>query len=150
MSDSVYIREMTEEDIDEVYEIESKTYSTSWSKKILTHEVVENKHAYYVVIEYDDKIVGFAGMWVVFDDAQVTNIAITPPYQGRKLGEKLFRYMLESAVVLGVERLSLEVRVSNIVAQNMYRKFGLVPGGIRKGYYSDNNEDAIVMWVNVT
>lgn len=150
MSDSVHIREMNKSDIDEVYIIEEETYSTSWSKEILTYEVDQNKHAIYAVIEHNEKIVGYAGMWVVYDDAQITNIAIAPAFQGKKLGEKLFKYMLKTASILGVERLSLEVRVSNIVAQNMYRKFGLVPGGLRKGYYTDNNEDAIVMWVNIT
>jgi len=149
MSETVRIREMTQEDIDVVHEIEKETYSTAWTKDILTQEVVHNKHAFYAVVEYNDIIVGYAGMWVVFDDAQITTIAISPDYQGRKLGEQLFKHMLESAYALGVQRLSLEVRISNIVAQNMYRKFGLVPGGLRKGYYTDNNEDAIVMWVNI-
>lgn len=149
MSDSVYIREMIKSDIDEVFVIEEETYSTAWSKEILTYEVEENKHAIYAVIEYNNKIVGYAGMWAVFEDAQITNIAISPSYQGKKLGARLFKYMLEVASKLGVERLSLEVRVSNIVAQKMYRKFGLVPGGLRKGYYTDNNEDAIVMWVYI-
>ncbi|NAP01262.1 ribosomal-protein-alanine N-acetyltransferase, partial [Halomonas sp. MG34] len=95
------------------------------------------------------RIVRYVCTWVVLEDAQVTNIAIMPELRGNKLGEKLFRYMLLQIKLIGATRLSLEVRESNIPAQKLYRKFGLVPGGIRKNYYTDNQEDAIVMWVNI-
>lgn len=150
MSEAVHIREMKKEDIGEVYVIEKNTYTSAWTRDILEHEVLHNQHGIYAVIEYEQQIVGYAGMWVVFDDAQITTIAIDPKFQGKKLGQQLFQYMLQTAHNLGVKHLSLEVRTSNVVAQNMYRKFGLVPGGLRKGYYTDNNEDAIVMWVRLT
>lgn len=145
----MHIRKMVLEDVEAVYEIEKRSYTTSWSKRIFKDEVIHNAHAWYAVVEYKEEIVGYAGMWVVYDDAQITNIAIDPSFRGRRFGERLFRFMFQSAVALQAERLSLEVRVSNVIAQKMYRKFGLVPGGIRKGYYTDNNEDAVVMWVNI-
>src|SRR5699024_5156658 len=133
---------------EEVIEVEKASFTTSWTADIFYQEITENKYAHYYVLELDGKIVGYAGAWIVYEDAQITNIAIRPEYRGKKLGEKLFQFMMQLAMNEGAVRLSLEVRISNIVAQRMYRKFGLVPAGIRKSYYTDNNEDAIVMWVS--
>ncbi|GGB41262.1 ribosomal-protein-alanine N-acetyltransferase [Virgibacillus dakarensis] len=143
------IRKMEEHDVDQVAEVEKASFTAPWPRDIFQQEIVENQFAHYFVLQVDEKIVGYAGLWVVVDDAQITNIAIMPDYRGNKLGEKLFHYVMVQAVRLGGRRLSLEVRTSNIIAQHMYRKFGLVPGGIRKNYYVDNQEDAIVMWVNL-
>jgi [ribosomal protein S18]-alanine N-acetyltransferase len=143
------IRRMELADISQVVSVEIASFSSPWHAEIFNQELTENQHAHYFIIEINKKIIGYVGMWVVLDDAQITNIAILPGYRGNKLGEKLFRFALQQAVKMGVSRLSLEVRTSNIVAQKMYRKFGLVPGGIRKNYYTDNNEDAVVMWVNI-
>jgi [ribosomal protein S18]-alanine N-acetyltransferase len=85
-------------------------------------------------------------MWVIIDEAHITNIAIDPEMRGRKLGERLLRQMMRIAWVKGAERITLEVRVSNRIAQNLYKKLGFAPHGIRKGYYSDNHEDALIMW----
>lgn len=148
MSD-VFIRKMEVSDLDQVLEVEHASFATPWPREIFQQELEKNNHAHYFVMIEDDKIIGYAGVWIVFEDAQITNIAILPHYRGRKLGESLFYYVMKYGIQMGMERLSLEVRVSNIIAQKMYRKFGLVPGGIRRNYYTDNNEDAIVMWVNV-
>lgn len=144
----VVIRKMEITDVDDVITVEKASFATSWTADIFYQEITENKYAHYYVLELDGDIIGYAGAWIVFEDAQITNIAIKPEYRGRKLGEKLFQFMLQLAIKEGAARLSLEVRLSNIIAQRLYRKFGLVPGGIRKNYYTDNNEDAIVMWVN--
>lgn len=147
MNDPI-IRKMEVADVEEVIEVEKASFTTSWTADIFYQEITENKYAHYYVLELDGKIVGYAGAWIVYEDAQITNIAIRPEYRGKKLGEKLFQFMMQLAMNEGAVRLSLEVRISNIVAQRMYRKFGLVPAGIRKSYYTDNNEDAIVMWVS--
>ncbi|SFB38084.1 ribosomal-protein-alanine N-acetyltransferase [Lentibacillus halodurans] len=144
------IRKMGLSDIDAVMEVEKKSFMTPWPKDILLQELSHNQYAHYYVMLIDQQLIGYAGMWHVIDDAQITNIAINPDFRGRKWGETLFLYVLQQAVQMGTKRLSLEVRVSNIVAQRMYRKFGLVPGGVRKNYYADNQEDAIVMWVNLS
>lgn len=143
------IRPMELTDIDSVVEVEKASFDTPWSEDIFYQEIVKNQFAHYFVVEVDEKVIGYAGLWVVIDDAQITNVAIVPSYRGNKLGEKLFQFTMQQAIGLGSKRLSLEVRVSNVVAQRMYRKFGLVPGGLRKNYYTDNKEDAIVMWVNL-
>ncbi|UJL47115.1 ribosomal protein S18-alanine N-acetyltransferase [Virgibacillus sp. NKC19-16] len=143
------IREMELADVDQVMEVEVATFAAPWPTDIFYQEILDNEHAFYFVMELDKKIIGYIGTWIVIDDMQITNIAVTPAYRGMKLGEMLFRYTIQFAIKLGVARLSLEVRKSNIVAQKMYRKFGLVPGGIRKNYYAVDQEDAIVMWVNL-
>ncbi|WP_373895193.1 ribosomal protein S18-alanine N-acetyltransferase [Virgibacillus natechei] len=148
MSEMV-IRKMELTDVDEVMEVERATFAAPWPTDIFYQEILDNEHAFYFVMKLDDKAIGYIGTWIVIDDMQITNIAIHPAYRGYKFGEMLFKYIFQYAIKLGVARLSLEVRKSNIVAQKMYRKFGLVPGGIRKNYYADDQEDAIVMWVNL-
>jgi ribosomal-protein-alanine N-acetyltransferase len=91
-------------------------------------------------------IVGFAGMWLAFDEAHITTIGVDPPYRGRGLGEVLFLAMVDEAIARGANWLTLEVRVSNAAAQALYRKYGFTVHGTRKRYYSDNNEDAHIMW----
>ncbi|MBY7142404.1 ribosomal protein S18-alanine N-acetyltransferase [Virgibacillus sp. NKC19-3] len=143
------IRKMEIADVDQVMEVEKATFATPWPPDIFYQELLDNKHAFYFVMELDGKIIGYIGAWIVVDDMQITNVAVIPAYRGQKFGEMLFSYILQFAITLGVARLSLEVRKSNRIAQKMYRKFGLVPGGIREKYYADDQEDAIVMWVNL-
>ncbi|ENH96412.1 ribosomal-protein-alanine N-acetyltransferase [Gracilibacillus halophilus YIM-C55.5] len=140
---------MTKEDIDYVYDVDKRSFVTPWPKDIYYEEMTRNQYARYFVATVDQQVVGFCGTWMVIDEAQITNIAIDPAYRGRQLGTGLFQYVMNEAIANGVKRLSLEVRVSNVVAQRMYKKFGLVPGGIRKNYYVDNHEDALVLWVNL-
>src|SRR5699024_12172189 len=102
-----------------------------------------------IVIEVYGQVRGYVGMWMIIDEAQSTNIAILPSYRGKQLGTYLFEQAIRIALSSHMAKLSLEVRVSNIRAQHLYRKFGLVPGGIRKNYYTDNQEDAVVMWLDV-
>lgn len=147
--DNIVIRKMEKKDVPQVLQVEKASFTTPWTTEIFYHELMDNLHAYYYVVEIDGEVIGYSGMWVVIDEAQITNIAILPEYRGKKIGEKLFGHMMMTAIRLGAARLSLEVRVTNIVAQKMYRKFGLTPGGIRKSYYTDNQEDALVMWVNL-
>ncbi|WP_100012604.1 ribosomal protein S18-alanine N-acetyltransferase [Lentibacillus sediminis] len=143
------IRRMDLTDVDQVMEVEQATFSSPWTAEIFHQEIGHNQHAHYFVLELEKKIIGYAGAWIVVDDAQITNIAVDPAYRGNKFGEKLFRFTIQQIMMHGAVRLSLEVRVSNIAAQKLYRKFGLVPGGVRKNYYADDQEDALVMWVNL-
>ena len=145
----MHIREMKESDIKAVMKIDQEAFTSAWSEEVFIHEVNVNDYAHYFIVETKEKIIGYVGLWIVHEDAQITNVALLKKYRGYKIGEKLFGYALQYAQNQGAERLSLEVRVSNEIAQNMYDKFGLVPGGIRKKYYADDNEDALVMWVNL-
>jgi ribosomal-protein-alanine N-acetyltransferase len=92
------------------------------------------------------KIIGYAGMWLIVDEAHVTNVAILPAYRGKRLGEKLMSALLEHAKNRGAVRMTLEVRASNTVAQGLYSKFGFTSQGRRRNYYMDTKEDALIMW----
>lgn len=143
------IRKMELVDIEQVMEVDKRSFPKPWSKEIYTEEIKNNSYAHYFVLEVEDRIVGFCGMWLVLDEAQITNIAIDPNYRGKKYGEALFQYVMNVAIASQARILSLEVRVSNLIAQRLYKKFGLQPGGIRRNYYTDNQEDALVLWVNL-
>lgn len=145
----IMIRKMELADISGVLEVEETSFTTPWSKDIFYQELQKNQHAHYFVAYLNERIIGYLGSWIVLEDAQITNFAVHPEGRRRKIGEKLFHYAVQYMINRGAERLSLEVRASNTAAQSLYRKFGLVPGGIRKHYYTDNFEDAIVMWVNL-
>jgi ribosomal-protein-alanine N-acetyltransferase len=94
----------------------------------------------------NERIVGFAGMWLMLDEAHVTTIGVKPELRGQGLGELLFATLIEIAMEVGARRATLEVRVSNYLAQALYRKYGFHDEGVRRRYYSDNNEDALIMW----
>ena len=145
----VLFRAMRLEDIEQICIIEKEAFPTPWTADAFYNELTTNMFAHYIVIEKDGTLIGYGGMWKVVDEAHVTNIAIRKPYQGQKLGEGILSRLQASAIVSGMNRMTLEVRVSNIVAQNLYKKLGFYAVGTRKGYYSDNNEDAIIMWANL-
>ncbi len=92
------------------------------------------------------RVVGYAGLWLMVDEAHITAIAVAPPYRGFGIGELMMLSMTDVAREIGAQYLTLEVRVSNSVAQNLYRKYGFKDTGVRRRYYSDNNEDALIMW----
>ncbi|MGB6778479.1 MULTISPECIES: ribosomal protein S18-alanine N-acetyltransferase [Planococcus] len=148
MSESVKFRKMTIHDVNEVYEIEKQSFTLAWTKEAFEQEMLKNEFAYYVLAETQEGVVGYCGMWLVMDEAHITNIAISPKERGKKFGEALMKEAIETAKAQGAKLMTLEARVSNIAALNLYKKLGFKNGGIRKGYYTDNQEDAIVMWVN--
>jgi len=143
-------RTMILEDIEHVCAIENEAFPTPWSAEAFYNELMNNHFAYYLVIENkDSEIIGYGGMWTIMDEAHITNIAIRKPYQGKKLGQELLRRLQDKSVKLGIMRMTLEVRVSNHIAQVLYEKMGFYSVGTRKGYYTDNNEDAMIMWANL-
>ncbi len=142
-------RFMAEEDIDQVLVIEHKSFTLPWSRDAFINELTKNQFAVYLVLEDDGAVIGYCGAWIVVDEAHVTNIAVLPEYRGKKLGEALMKKMMEAAKELGAVTMTLEARVTNIAAQSLYRKLGFQNGAIRKNYYTDNQEDAIVMWVKL-
>ena len=146
----VHYRKMTADDVEAVYAIELATFPAPWTLDSFHYEMRENKFAHYIVaVNEEDKIIGFCGMWVVIDSAQITNVAVLPEARGLGIGEALMCEAMKVAKEGGADIMSLEVRVTNTVAQNLYRKLEFQDGGIRKGYYTDNGEDALVMWVNL-
>jgi ribosomal-protein-alanine N-acetyltransferase len=147
MEENIHFRYMTLEDIQDVMHVEHTVFTSPWIEAAFYHELLHNRFATYFVVEVDGRIIGYCGVWVVFDDSNITNIALLPGHRGKKIGESLLRTAIQYATLRGAKKMSLEVRVSNTAAQNLYRKFGFQEGGIRKNYYTDNLEDALVMWV---
>lgn len=142
-------RKMTLADVPAVHDIEVATFPTPWTLDSFYYEMNENSYAHYLVAEDDGELVGFCGLWNVIDAAQITNVAVVERMRGHGIGEKLMREAMHIAKEAGMDVMSLEVRVTNTVAQNLYRKLGFQDGGLRKRYYADNGEDALVMWVNL-
>jgi [ribosomal protein S18]-alanine N-acetyltransferase len=143
----INIYPMTPADLDGVMEVEQLSFLTPWSREAFTGELMQT-YTVYLVAREGDKVIGYGGMHVVFEDSHVTNIAVHPLYRGRRLGERLMLDMFKWAAERGANRMTLEVRSSNMPAQGLYRKLGFISraGAVRKGYYADTGEDAIIMW----
>lgn len=145
----ISFKRATELDIDQLVAIEQQSFAVPWPKDAFYNDIVHNRFAAYIMIECNAQVAGYCGVWLVMDEAHITNIALLPQYRGRKLGETLLRKVMELAKEAGAQTMSLEVRVSNLPARRLYKKLGFQEGGIRKNYYTDNYEDALVMWVNL-
>ncbi|WP_270567614.1 ribosomal protein S18-alanine N-acetyltransferase [Clostridium beijerinckii] len=137
---------MKEEDIDEILDISSLSFSICWSKSSYMQELT-NPVAKYFVAKVDNKVIGFAGTWIVLDEAHITNIAIHPNYRKQGIASKLLEELLYYCKSQGCIAYTLEVRKSNVAAKALYEKYNFKQEGIRKGYYEDNKEDAILMWL---
>jgi ribosomal-protein-alanine N-acetyltransferase len=142
----VVIEDMRLEDIPAVQLVENASFPIPWPANAFRHELTQNKNAHYLVAKEGDHIVGYAGLWLSLDEAHITTFAVLPDFRRRKIGERMLLSIFERAERLGAEWLTLEVRASNLAAQRLYEKYGFRPAGIRRRYYSDNNEDAIIMW----
>ena len=142
----IVIDEMRLEDIDPVQEVERASFPIPWPANAFRHELTQNKNAHYIVAKEGERIVGYAGLWLSLDEAHITTFAVIPERRRRKIGERMLVRLFEMATDLRAEWLTLEVRASNFPAQRLYEKYGFHAAGIRRRYYSDNNEDAIIMW----
>lgn len=143
---SIIVRKMTVNDINAVYNIEEQCFSHPWSKDSFKGELNNNACARYLVAQEGDEIVGYGGMWLIINEAHITNIAVHENHRKKKVGSILLSHLMGLAWnELEVQRMTLEVRKSNQVAQALYRKFDFQICGERKKYY-ENNEDAIIMW----
>lgn len=140
------IEPMTDADVKEVLRIEQQSFSTQWPSNAFYQEMHDNKLAHYFVGRIAGHVVAYGGIWVILEDSHVTTIAVHPGHRGRKYGEVMLLRLLDEALERGASWMTLEVRESNAVAQNLYRKYGFTTVSTRKGYYSDNNENALVMW----
>lgn len=138
----IMIRPMTPEDIPIIVEHEIQVFGNSLGEKMLHYELLENQYAEYYVLDIGG-VIGYIGMWCVFENGQITNFYIHPEFQGQGLGKMLLEYAL-NIFKQKVEIITLEVRVSNARAKKMYESYGFSVGGVRKNYYS-NGEDAYLM-----
>lgn len=140
------IAPMLVSDIPEVTQIEQLSFSTVWPPNAFYNEIKDNKLAHYFVGRIDSRVVAYGGLWVILEDSHVTTIAVRPEMRGRRLGERILAHLVEEAIERGASWITLEVRESNHTAQSLYTKYGFTVVSTRRGYYSDNNENALVMW----
>jgi [ribosomal protein S18]-alanine N-acetyltransferase len=139
------IERMTLEDLPAVHAIERASFAVPWPDDAYRNEIRTNRLASYVVARLGDDVVGFAGLWVMVDEAHVTTFAVHPWWRRRGVGERLLLALLDLAVGRRAREATLEVRLSNLPARKLYEKYGFRPVGIRPRYYSDNGEDALIM-----
>ena len=144
MSEPV-IRFMRLKDVDAVEAIERATFARPWSRDSFRQELTRNVAARYLVAEENGEVLGYAGAWIILDESHITNIAVREDARGRGLGRRLTAELLQVLSNLGAGYATLEVRVSNERAQNLYKSLGFISVGKRKRYYEDNNEDAFLM-----
>ncbi|NLO22690.1 MAG: ribosomal protein S18-alanine N-acetyltransferase [Syntrophomonadaceae bacterium] len=135
---------MTAQDLDGVMQVELESFPLPWSRASYLGEL-KNTFANYLVCDVGGQIVGFGGIWVVFEEAHITNVAIASEHRQRGLGKLLMDRLEAIAREKRAQRILLEVRTSNYPAQSMYNSLGFIPTGLRKEYYTDNKEDAIIM-----
>ena len=141
----IHFRTLLPEDAEGVARVERESFPTPWSREDFWREA-SNDFACYIVALDDMEIIGFAGCWISFEEAQVTNIALTSAQRDRGLGKVLMAKLMRAAAERGAERMTLEVRPSNTSALRLYEGLGFAAIGVRKKYYQDNDEDAILMW----
>ncbi len=145
------IRRMTLEDLGAVLQIDRLSFPLPWSERSYRFELTQNPASNMLVVEGRDegapRVIGYAGYWMLVDEAHISTLAVHPDYRRRGLGAKLLRQLLDDAARSGADMATLEVRVSNQAAVNLYHKFGFQIVGRRSRYYRDNGEDALLMTV---
>ena len=144
MANEYTIRRMTLADVDGVAAVEAATFPTPWSRDAFASEM-KNVAARYLVAEKEGRVIGYAGAWIILDESHITNIAVLKEERGQGIGRALTEGLMQYLSNLGAAYATLEVRKSNEVAQNLYKSLGFIKLGVRKRYYEDNGEDALIM-----
>ncbi|MBN2852011.1 MAG: ribosomal protein S18-alanine N-acetyltransferase [Clostridia bacterium] len=135
--------------VDMMYEIEKQSFITPWSHKSIYNDVVNNTIAVYLVALDGEQVVGYLGVWHIIDEAHITTVAVKKEYQRKHIAETMFRMMFERLDELDIHAITLEVREHNDKAINLYNKLGFTVEGKRNNYYSDTNENALIMWKSI-
>ena len=141
------IREASRFDIKKMADLDKICFTMPWSLMNFETEIKRNHLGFYLVYEADSKIVGYAGLWAIKPEGHITNVAVHPDYRRRGIGSTLMRELLKQSYErFGLTEFTLEVRISNIEAVKLYSRFGFKYAGKRKAYYTDTNEDALILW----
>ena len=143
----VTITPMRRRHLPSVLRIEGEVYPRPWSEELFLGEITYQSRA-YVVARVGPEVVGYAGLLVIADDGHITTVAVDPRWRRHAVASRMVLELCRQAVERGCNQLTLEVRASNRGAQELYRHFGFAPAGVRKGYYADDGEDAIIMWAH--
>ena len=145
---TVHVSPMRRRHVRAVLRIEEQVYPRPWSMSLFLSELALRTTRAYFVARVGREVVGYAGLMMTAEDGHVTTIAVDPRWHRHKIGTRLLIGLAREAIARGAENLTLEVRLSNKRAQDLYRRYGFSPVGVRKGYYQETNEDALVMWVH--
>lgn len=143
---SLDLTPMRKKHLDMVLDIERRAYPNPWSRTVFESELSQGITRSYIVALNGRAVVGYCGALYVVDEAHITNIAVDPNWHRTHIGTRLLSDMVRRAWNRRIGAITLEVRVSNFNAQRLYQKFGFQPAGVRKGYYQESNEDALIMW----
>lgn len=147
LADALVIGPMRRKHLRQVLRIEEACYPRPWTAALFLSELAQRTTRRYTVASVGPLVVGYAGLMLVADEGHVTNVAVDPAWWGRGVAAWLLLDLARAAPGQGARHLTLEVRVGNDRAKALYRRFGFAPAGIRRGYYAETGEDAIVMWV---
>lgn len=143
---TVHVQPMRRRHLRSVLRIEQQVYPRPWSSSLFMSELALRSTRAYFVARIGRDLVGYAGLMMTLDEAHVTTIAVDPKRHRAKIGTRLLLVLVREAIARGATAVTLEVRMSNVGAQDLYRRFGFGPVGVRKNYYQEVNEDALVMW----
>ena len=144
---NLLIKSMTVDDIDDVIAVEAKAFGEHhWSRDSFYNELSNELAHYFAAVDENNKLIGYAGCWQILEEAHITNIAVDIDYRRKYIGEALLRQIIQCCYEEKIKYITLEVRVSNEPAIKLYEKYGFKSLGLRKGYYQNNNEDALIMW----
>ena len=142
-----FIRPIREEDVSQIHEIETLCFPMPWSEESILHDVKENVVARWLVMDDGEgRVLAYAGMWFVLDEAHVCNVAVHPDCRRMGYGKRIMEALMQLAMDNSMSMMTLEVRRSNLAAQNLYHACGFLDVGYRKRYYEDNKEDALIMY----
>ena len=141
----IRVRIAKSSDLDDIYELDVQTFAMPWSKEALSYDILENDNAFVIVAEYEGEFAGYADIWTVLDEADLNSIAVRVDFRRKGIGDAIILAMTEMLSANGVATINLEVRVSNMPAIKLYKKYGFNECGVRPGYYLDNGEDALIM-----
>ena len=139
------IEPMKLKDLLEVMEIERQSYPSPWSLYLFIAEIKDNRFAHYLVMKQEEKIIAYGGMWVFMKEAHITNLVVHPSSRGKGYGKTLLKTLIQEAWERGLEKITLEVRVSNLAARKLYQGRGFKVDCVRRNYYG--REDALLMYL---
>lgn len=147
LQSNIVIRRMETKDVEEVALLEQSIFSRPWSKDDFLDSLQPDKENIYVVVERENQIVAYCGMWCILGEGQINNVAVSEEYRGNGYGYQLLQYLIELGNKQGITAYTLEVRESNCSAIKLYEKIGFQNVGIRKKFYDKPTENAVIMWL---
>ena len=142
------IRKMQESDVDAVSALEAKVFTLPWSRALILKDIKENKSARFFTAKEDGVLAGYAGFWLLQDEMNIVNVAVHPEQRKKGVGKALLKHILAEGVREGAKIATLDVREGNVAARKLYESAGFIMIAVRKKYYTDNQENALVMWLN--